>query len=438
MMRSLYYCAFTFALLLLAVPAALYAQQWSSVTPDGLTSDLYGVDFLDANNGWIVGWSSAGSVLGKTTDGGANWQGWNLPSTLLFDIHFNNAGRGAIAGYRADCNCGLLLQTTDGGANWSEQLFDSTLPVYSFGFYRVVFTTPATGYLSGYNSALLKTTDGGSSWKRGAVESANEVFRLLEFATPATGYAVSGDDGDFSTLYKIYRTTDAGESWQLIKNFEKKVFIGGLAFRDAQTGFLAGNGEGGGMISKTTDGGQTWRRVYSGPAQEMFQTIRFANASVGYAVGAGADGTSGVVVRTTDGGETWTKEVPGGENPQMPLLTNISLLADGSAYAVGFGGVVVKRLKSAASVAAHQPVSGSITVAPNPFHSSARLSLDDLALDGDWALTLHDILGREVRSIQGSGEEAIVIERDALTAGTYIYTIRSNGKVKATGTMTVY
>jgi photosystem II stability/assembly factor-like uncharacterized protein len=319
------------------------------------------------------------------------------------------------------------MYTSNGGGDWRELWFDGREVPTIFGFYRVVFTSPMVGYLSGYNSALMKTTDGGATWKRGAIESTDDVFRILEFPDATTGYAAGGDD--FSLMYKIYRTGDAGESWELVNDFQKSISIGSLTFLDADTGFLAGNGQGGGLISKTTDGGQTWRRVYSGAAQLVFQSIRFADAHVGYAVG-----TDGVIVRSTDGGETWMQE----QSSTTSVLTAVAPRADGSVYVVGFEGAVLKRSGSAATVATTHRSPESVAVSPNPFRSSTRLILDTGAPDGAWQLTLHDVMGQRVRMLSGEREEAIVITRDDLSVGTYFYTLTVDGSMQATGTMTVY
>ena len=96
-------------------------------------SDLYGVSFPDALNGWIVG---AKGLCLRTTDGGDRWTrldldsratlrrpvprrrhglgvwGWNpkAPSPLGLNCHFVS-GRSALAG--------TLLHTTDGGTTWT-------------------------------------------------------------------------------------------------------------------------------------------------------------------------------------------------------------------------------------------------------------------------------------------------------------------------------
>ena len=72
--------------------------------------DIFSIYFVDANNGYAVGWTK---VL-KTINGGANWtiQSSGISGTYdnLSSVFFLNANTGFTVGYK-----GRILKTTNGG-----------------------------------------------------------------------------------------------------------------------------------------------------------------------------------------------------------------------------------------------------------------------------------------------------------------------------------
>src|SRR5690349_11430423 len=89
----------------------LFSQTWTAQT-SGTSNQLFGVHFVDNNNGWTVG--QAGTIL-HTTDGGSNWS----PQTsgfggFLRNVHFVSPTTGWCAG-----DSGKIFKTTNAGANWN-------------------------------------------------------------------------------------------------------------------------------------------------------------------------------------------------------------------------------------------------------------------------------------------------------------------------------
>ena len=82
-------------------------------SPDPTEIHLYGIDFIDANNGWIAGAYVDDGEIWKTTDGGATWSLQFVDDFSNFDdIDMIDATNGWAIGDR-------IYKTTNGGATWS-------------------------------------------------------------------------------------------------------------------------------------------------------------------------------------------------------------------------------------------------------------------------------------------------------------------------------
>src|ERR1035437_8466761 len=77
-----------------------------------------------------------------------------------------------------------------------------------------------------------------------------------------------------------------------------------IFFINADTGFVAGEDTGKGVIQRTLDGGNTWTRVYISTTNlEWVEDILFTDPANGVAVGV-----NGTVLTTADGGSNWSSQ----------------------------------------------------------------------------------------------------------------------------------
>jgi photosystem II stability/assembly factor-like uncharacterized protein len=173
----------------------------------------YGVDFIDANTGWVVGQYSVQPLsipVLKTTNGGLNWgrtfSNFQTNSRLT-SVSFGDALHGVIVGEGPRCvttnggvnwiyrgsggllrsveminqNIGYAVgfqriwRTTDGGFNWEQQ----ALPVNEY-FYDVTFVDTNTGWVAGGNGTILHTTNGGISGIQPIGNKVPEKFQLYQ------------------------------------------------------------------------------------------------------------------------------------------------------------------------------------------------------------------------------------------------------------------
>ena len=121
----------------------------------GNTNWLPAVDFIDANNGFVVG-SGYGNTILKTTDGGNNWTNVcpvnQNPTFYGYSVDMINTNKIVAAG------SGLVLMSEDGGANWTQKQVSNCWQM------EVSFSDANNGFLVNDCGEIYKTTDGGNNW----------------------------------------------------------------------------------------------------------------------------------------------------------------------------------------------------------------------------------------------------------------------------------
>ena len=168
---------------------------------------LYDVEYLDENNGYIVG--EFGKIY-HTGDGGESWvqqQKTVLDETVLdildlptlFDVEFNGADNGIVVGLD-----GRIAVTSDGGADWN--FVPNNVKDYIDPFYSAVILDNGVRWAVGASGqAVMAPAD--QPFAKGHLGSAvNSWIRRIRFYDNKTGWLVGG-------FGLIMSTSDGGETW---------------------------------------------------------------------------------------------------------------------------------------------------------------------------------------------------------------------------------
>jgi photosystem II stability/assembly factor-like uncharacterized protein len=334
------------------------SYDWSS---DLHYPDHYYPDFIDAEHGWLLSWTTSGTAaygtapdylhesmtVWRTEDGARSWVPTKLPGTYkgIGALQFVDASHGWITILRADlvafdaskaypADATTILATTDGGTTWSVV---STIAAYVMPHF--VSTTEAWGYSAApppwtSPNSVVHSTDGGRTWSTSLLPIPDDR-RVIGWPSPpaiSTGSvgirlpsvnknspADDGSSGSLAILTIV--SSDDGRTWRLDATMpvavsgsininteattmilhlpagQPIVLVDPSAWPHAPTGFQA-----------TFDGGATWTaystRGLPGMAVALAEWTSADDAWV-VTVPEGGVVVGGQLYATQDAGKTW-------------------------------------------------------------------------------------------------------------------------------------
>ncbi|MGH7443622.1 MAG: WD40/YVTN/BNR-like repeat-containing protein, partial [Longimicrobiales bacterium] len=197
---------------------------------------------------------------------------------------------------------------------------------------------PLEYYFGATGGGLWKTTDGGTTWKPvtdGKINSASVGSIAVCEANPDIVYIGTGETeirGNIQAGDGLYKTTDAGETWQHIGLRETRNFSRVRVHpTDCNVVYAGGFGEYGMEneergVYRSRDGGSTWEKVLYRNAHTGAVDISIdqQNPNVIYAAlwdahrkpwAMSSGGPGSGLFKSTDGGTTWTELT---RNPGLP------------------------------------------------------------------------------------------------------------------------
>ncbi|MYI23784.1 MAG: glycosyl hydrolase [Gammaproteobacteria bacterium] len=196
---------------------------------------------------------------------------------------------------------------------------------------------PQNRQSSPWGNGVYRSTDAGRSWRHMGLEETHHISRIrVHPRDPNIVYvAAVGRLWGANPERGVYRTTDGGESWELVLFVDEDTGAIDLAMdpNDPETLFAAmyllrrtgwgftGGGPGSG-IYRTTDGGASWVElteglpdgdmgrigldIFRGDGNLVFAIVEADKRTPGQGFGGGGGGSSqNGVYRSTDRGETW-------------------------------------------------------------------------------------------------------------------------------------
>jgi hypothetical protein len=211
---------------------------------------------------------------------------------------------------------------------------------------------PGGGSVTFPGNGVYRSTDGGSTWTPAGLAGSDRIGRLAIDPTNPNRIFAAATGSLFvpGGVRGLYRTTDAGATWQLVlpggngttgaidvaidPHNPNRVFAAMWDHKRQPEGRTYG-GVGSGLF-RSTDGGTTWTRVAGGlPAASsnlgrMGVAIAPGNSNRMYAIAADTTGNFAGFWTSTNGGTAWTR------------ITNTSFLsASQSTYGWWFGRIWV-------------------------------------------------------------------------------------------------
>ncbi len=396
-------------------------SKWTNARDPGVFENLYALKFINKDTGFAAGWSRYATIM-KTTDGGENWEKRDSLPYQIFSINTLDGERIYAAGSSLINECGLLLLSTDQGQNWIPDFFDGKSRPFSYGFYTIELLNSQTYLMSGYYGIIVKTTNGGVKWDTVNTGVNNEVFTIMDFVDENIGYAASGAGYDFENINKIYKTTDGGNSWFVIKDRDSLLRIGTLKFVNADIGYIFGKYNTKAVALKTVDGGQNWSTNYNGRVDFMLLAADIVNENIIIAAGE-----KGYVIKTTDGGENWGEENTGtGES-----YLSVECVDEFYGYIGATKGLIMK-YDLFLDVNEKTPDIANIELYPNPIMDFAYFELDESNFHS-YQLKIFDIIGNENLSLSGMADKRIELNLRNLKPGIYFYSLIVDNKKSITG-----
>lgn len=242
---------------------------------------------------------------------------------------------------------GSILKTVDGGNTWDVVLESPKSGEYLVkGLEGLAFCNMNRGFACGFADKwespwpqLWKTTDGGDNWQLVKFEGepqhpSTETFNDIKFW--------DDENGVLSCLTAIYYTEDGGDTWILSEiesnkwnNIEAEMSIMKLCYGDKNTVYGVGKDY---QIFKSIDGGKKWNLVNSlqPGAGRYYMNAAFRDANYGIIVSD--DTSNGMVYITEDGGNTLSEA----QTNAYTLYSSVIFVNDTTVYIGGAESILLK------------------------------------------------------------------------------------------------
>jgi photosystem II stability/assembly factor-like uncharacterized protein len=400
-------------LLLLLLSELNVNGQWIQLNSDTL-HDYNSVYFINPDTGFVCGSVYLGwdGVILRTMNGGISWDTTFLGYSLA-DISFINDSVGFTGGQD-----GGIYKTTDTGNNWNF--------LGSFGnnndFSNIYFLNQDTGIVHDFYGTIGLFTPGlfppssnffnstADTWFPGT----GELSRTQNIFYAAGGYG------------KFLKSIDNGMSWNYFNCdtnfyvFDAKmtdqnhiVIVGGTATQTTSLEY--------GKSTVSQDGGLTWSTPNQFAPHDIVG-VDFYDSLFGYSVGGINSvwwynpNAVGSLWQTSDGGYNWTLV----DSNYSDLLTDIQVVNDSLAYAVGFDGTILKNVTHYTSLGLNpNDIMQSISIFPNPFNAEITIQLPN-SHPNDIEINVFDVTGRMIiQQAIHSTKQIVSLNAETWSDGVY-------------------
>jgi len=338
--------------------------------------ELFVVHAVSSDIVWAAG--EGGQVV-RTVNGGFDWEPRPVPANPSISAIFAIDDQLCVVGDRA----GRLWRTTNGGFSWLQVAGAAGSFINCVHFFNAQHGW-AVGDPVGESWIILQSTDGGASWAASPTPPP---------AGPGAGLTGSCDwigdqTGVFGTnQWVIWRTTNGGAAWSPVTTHVQQV--AGLVLSDEGIGLAAGDLD---RLDRSTDAGQTWQLIQS-PTPERLLTFDWI------------EGTQEVwgsthqfgLFQSVNAGLNWVPFV----FPPEYIAEDLDFADTQTGWSVGSlnGAGRIWRYSTAAGIDGTAPPAGlRVLTFPNPFTSEVTFNVT-LPVGGPVEIGIYDLCGRWVTSI---------------------------------------
>ena len=282
------------------------AAHWS-FSSDGLTALGIRSLAIDPHEPSTL-FAALGSLgLVRSRDRGLHWTPLPVPAGVpIWDVEVDPVDSSIVyvtAGFD-----GPLLKSTDGGDTWSPF---GTAPNTSTEIeLEIDPANPSVFYGGGTYSGFYKSTDAGVTWTQSPSFTYVKPEQIV--IAPGVVYAlvrlpqVNGTPG--ANLTQMLRSTDAGQTWQAVINYDRSPVALAVSPSDPRTVHAALRA---GTIQRSTDAGDTWQNISELPGVASLAVAPGSPETLYAAV-------SGQGIRaSTDGGANWIPVTQGSTGPSF-------------------------------------------------------------------------------------------------------------------------
>lgn len=383
-------------LLLFLISTSAHSQ-WVQLNTDSV-HDYSAIYFLNSDTGFVCGvenYTSGDGIILRTLDGGDSWDTTRLAGTgWLMDIQFLNSNIGFTGG-----EDGGIYKTTDMGSTWTP--FPSCSFPYDFASFY--FHNSDTAFVLSFDGQLKIYTPGtiptcsiiGNVGATGFIPGTGEV----SFYSNSIGY-VAGGNG------KFLKSIDFGNSWQNF-NCDSSLYIHDAKMIDFNQIIIVGgtswtNSNEFGASTVSFDGGVSWstNNIFS---PHNIMATDFYNNNFGICVG-GANSifsttySVGSIWSTNDAGMNWMLV----DSSYSDQLTDILIVNDSLAFAVGMNGKILRNKALFGSVGIEEVKQESVSIFPNPFSKYIKIVRDEK---------------HQISSISILNSSGMLVSKDTLLSG---------------------
>ncbi len=299
---------------------------------------------LSAVNDKICWVSGTKGMVGRTIDGGKNWEALEVPDAVKLDFRDIEAFSANVAYILSigDGENSRIYKTTDGGKNWKLQFQNKNPKAFfdAFAFWDEQHGIAMSDSVDG-KFVLISTDNGGASWNELKPEK-------IPAAKPNEGgFAASGtciitkrksDVWMVTGKARVLHSSDRGKNWDVT---EAPILTGidsagifSIDFKDNKNGIIVGGDyrepkQPGKTVAVTSDGGKTWIPIEN---QLPFRSgVLYAKNSI---IAVGTSGSN----LSIDGGKSWQQL--NSENYNV-----VSVAKTGAVWAAGPKGLISRLIK---------------------------------------------------------------------------------------------